>query len=246
MRLLGNGIRTLGRHFRASFVAGLLIMIPVVITWVILKFVFDTFDPLLEDAIQGAIGRWFHYTPGMGIVTLAIIVYLVGLVTTHVLGRRLIGLGHGLVDLVPFVRSIYSTARQATTVLSTVGSGSGDGQYTAVVFIEFPGYGLRSIGLVTAKIKDQGGETLLAVYVPTSPFPTSGFLVIMPENRVTYTDLAVDEAMKLIVSAGIVAPDKIASGPYTFGGVPVVNVPADPPTGQATEVQNPDGNASDQ
>ena len=243
MRLLGNGIRTLGRHFRASFVAGLLIMIPVVITWVILRFVFETFDPLLEDAIQGAIGHWFDYTPGMGIVTLAIIVYLVGLITTHVLGRRLIGLGHALVDLVPFVRSIYSTVRQATTVLSTVGSGA-DGQYSAVVFIEFPGYGLRSIGLVTAKIKDQGGETLLAVYVPTSPFPTSGFLVIMPEDRVTYTDLAVDEAMKLIVSAGIVAPDKIFSGPYTFGGVPGVNVPADPPTGQTTQAQDPNGNAS--
>ena len=243
MRFLGNGIRTAGRHFRTSFVAGLLIMIPVVITWVILKFVFDTFDPLLEDAIQAAAGR---YTPGMGIVTLAIIVYLLGLITTHVAGRRLLGMGNALVDLVPFVRGIYRTARQATTVLSTVGSGGADGHYTAVVFVEFPGYGLRSIGLVTSKIKDQQGQTLLAVYVPTSPFPTSGFLLILPEDQVTYTDLDVDEAMKLIVSAGIVAPDKIFSAPYTFGGVPGPNVPPDSPRGRAPQVQNPDGGASDQ
>ena len=191
-------------------------MLPLVVTFVILKFLFDTFDPILEDLIEKFAGR---YTPGMGIAALAIIIYVVGLITTHVLGRRLIEVGHGVVDLVPVVRGIYRTARQATEVFSAVADG-GSGKYSAVVFVEFPGYGLRSIGLVTAIMKDENGDTLLAVYCPTSPFPTSGFLCIIPEDRVTYTDLPVDEAMKLILSAGIASPESIRTGPLTFGGTP--------------------------
>ncbi len=196
--------------------AGILVMLPLVITWVILKFLFDTFDPILEDLIEKFANR---YTPGMGIAALALIIYLVGLIATQVIGRRLIQFGHGVVDLVPIVRGIYRTARQATEVFTSV-AGGGGGKYSAVVLVEFPGYGLRSIGLVTAKMKDENGGTLLAVYMPTSPFPTSGFLCILPEDRVTYTDLPVDEAMKMIVSAGIASPDTIRAGPLTFGGTP--------------------------
>ena len=209
--------RAVGSHVRSSLGAGILVILPLVVTFVILKFLFDTFDPIIKDLIEEFAPRYAF--PGMGIAGLALIIYLVGLITTHFLGRRLIQFGHGMVDLVPVVRGIYRTARQATDVLSTVADGSG-GKYSAVVFIEFPGYGLRSIGLVTAKMKDENGGTLLAVYCPTSPFPTSGFLCIIPEDRVTYTDLPVDEAMKLILSAGIASPESIRTGPLTFGGTP--------------------------
>ena len=192
-------------------------ILPLVVTFIILKFLFDAFDPIIKDLIEEFAPRYAF--PGMGIAGLALIIYLVGLITTHILGRRLIAFGHGIVDLVPVVRGIYRTARQATDVLSTVADGA-EGKYSAVVFIEFPGYGLRSIGLVTAKMKDENGDTLLAVYCPTSPFPTSGFLCIIPEDRVTYTDLPVEDAMKLIVSAGIASPDSIKTGPLTFGGTP--------------------------
>ena len=202
---------------RTSLGAGILVILPLVVTFVILKFLFDAFDPIIKDLIDEFAPRYAF--PGMGIAGLAIIIYLVGLITTHILGRRLIAFGHGIVDLVPVVRGIYRTARQATHVLSTVAEGSA-GKYSAVVFIEFPGYGLRSIGLVTAKMKDENDATLLAVYCPTSPFPTSGFLCIIPEDRVTYTDLPVEDAMKLIVSAGIASPDSIKTGPLTFGGIP--------------------------
>ena len=210
--------RSTGSHIRSSFGAGILVILPLVVTFVILKFLFDTFDPIIKDLIEELAPRYAF--PGMGIAGLALIIYLVGLITTHILGRRLIEFGHGVVDLVPVVRGIYRTARQATDVLSTVADGS-QGKYSAVVFIEFPGYGLRSIGLVTAKMRDENGDTLLAVYCPTSPFPTSGFLCIIPEDRVTYTDLPVEDAMKLIVSAGIASPDSIKTGPLTFGGVPL-------------------------
>ena len=213
-------LKNSGRHIRTTLIAGLLLIIPVAVTFIILRFIFDFFDGLLEPFLDQFL---VDYTPGMGIAALVIVIYLAGLVTTHILGRRLVRLGNNMVDRIPVVRSVYRTARQATDVLSAVSSSSG-GQYSSVVLVDFPGYGLRSIGLVTSKIKDKDDNTLLVVYMPTSPFPTSGFLVILPEERVTPTDIAVDDAIKMIVSAGVVAPDKITAYPGPFGPVP-------PPTG---------------
>ena len=233
-------LRSVGLHIRTTLIAGLLVIIPIVVTFLILKFVFDFFDPLLKDLLEQFIP---HYTPGMGIISLVIIIYLAGLVTTHVLGRRMIRLVQGTVDLIPVVRPIYRAARQATEVLSSVNS---NGRYTGVVLVEFPGHGLKSIGLVTGRIKDREGNFLLTVYMPTSPFPTSGFLIIMPEDRVTPTDMAVDDAMKLIISAGIVAPDKIVTAPGAFQtGPPPVGYPFVPES-RTTQPHPPDNSASNQ
>ena len=241
MKWIAQILKLIGLHFRTTLIAGLLITIPVVVTFVILKFVFNFFDDLLQPIFDRFIEDYIF--PGMGIVALVIIIYLAGLVTAHVMGRRLIAFGHSLVDLVPVVRTVYRAARQATDVLSTVGS---DGKYSCVVLVDFPGYGLKSIGLVTATLKDQNGTNLLAVYMPTSPFPTSGFLVILPEDQVTMTDLPVDDAMKLIVSAGIMAPDKIVSNPDAFGGArKPPGYPFSTP-GQAAPPQPPDSGASNQ
>ena len=204
MSWLMKVLKATGLHIRTTLFAGLVIIIPVGITFLILKYIFDFFDPVLKPIFTQFID-W--YTPGMGIVSLAIIIYLVGLVATHVLGRRLIDFGHSVVDRVPVVNALYRAARQATDVFSNVNSKS---RFTSVVLVDFPGYGLRSIGLVTSKLNDQHGNTLLVVYMPTSPLPTSGFLVILPEDRVTPTDIPVDDAMKLIISAGVVAPETIS------------------------------------
>ncbi len=218
-------------------------MIPVAVTALILKFLFDFFDGLLEPLFD----QFIDYQLGMGIAGLAVIIYLVGLVTTHFLGKRLMHLGNSVVDRIPVVSGVYRAARQATEVFSTVGSGS-NGKFSSVVLVEFPGNGLRSIGLVTARLKDQDGNQLLAVYMPTSPLPTSGFLVILPEDRVTPTDMAVDDAVKLIVSAGVVAPDRIMSHPFSVDGVPLQPpLPsASPPPDQGDPLASPDNRASNQ
>ena len=211
MGLISGVFKPTGRHLRTTLVAGLLVILPVAITFLILKFVFDFFDPLLKPLFDSALGR---YTPGMGIISLVIIIYLVGVVTTHVTGRRAISLMHACLDLVPVVRSVYRAARQATEVFSAMNnSGS---QYSGVVLVDFPGGGLKSIGLITSRMTDQDDNQLLAVYVPTSPFPTSGFLVLLPIDQVTPTDIPVDDAMKMIISAGIMTPSKITVTPNPF------------------------------
>ena len=231
MGWVGKILRTIGRHVRTTLVAGVLIIIPIVVTFVIVKFVFDFFDPLLKPLFEQFTDR---YVRGMGIAALVVIVYIAGLVTTHVLGRRLIELGHSLVDQIPVVRGVYRAARQATQVFSTVNTNGNSG---GVVLVDFPGNGLRSIGLVTGRLKDQHGNELVAVYMPTSPFPTSGFLIIMPEDRLTPTDLAVDDAMKLIVSAGVLSPERIEYSPSILEGVTATDL---------RRGQTPDNRASNQ
>ena len=243
MHWIGRTLKTFGKHIRTTLIAGILIMIPVAVTVLILRFIFEFFDGLLEPLLD----QFIDYQIGMGIAGLAIIIYLVGLVTTHFLGKRLINLGNNMVDRIPVVSGVYRAARQATEVFSTVGSGV-NGKFSSVVLVEFPGNGLRSIGLVTGRLKDQDGNPLLVVYMPTSPFPTSGFLVILPEDRVTPTDMAVDDAVKLIVSAGVMAPDRIVSYPTAVDGAPSQPVPpfASPPPDQGDPLASPDNRASNQ
>ncbi len=241
MSWIGSTLKPVGGHFRTTLVAGVLFIIPLGITVLIFKFIFDFFDPKLDPFFEQFMDP---VPPGLGIVALVILVYLAGLVAAHVLGRRLIRLGYSLVDRVPVISSVYRAARQATEVFSAIGS---DGKYTSVVLVDFPGYGLRSIGLVTGRMTDQDGTPLLAVYMPTAPVPTSGFLVIMPEDRVTPTDMAVEDAIKLIVSAGVVSPDRIVSTPNLFTNI--ANPPPEfRPYSQGHSEQSPpsDSRASNQ
>jgi uncharacterized membrane protein len=230
-----------GRHLRTTLLAGLLLIIPVGITFLILKFIFDFLDPLLKDFM----GRFIEVYPGMGIIALVIVIYLAGLLAAQVVGKRIIDLCINLVDRIPVVNGVYRAARQAIDVFSSVSS---NGRYTSVVLVEFPGYGLTSIGLVTGAIKDRSGNDLLVVYMPTSPFPTSGFLVILPEDQVTPTDLAVDDAIKMIVSAGVVVPKAIVADSYPFQHAPaaVRRVNSGPAGSSAEDAHTPDNLASNQ
>ena len=241
MRWIGQKLRTVGIHFRTTLIAGLLVLIPVAVTFLLLKFVFDFFDGLLEPFLV----HLPNYTQGMGIAALVIVIYLIGIVTTHFLGKRIIQLGNNMIDRIPVVSGVYRAARQATEVFSTVKSGS-DGKFSSVVLVEFPGNGLRSIGLVTGRLTDQGENPMIVVYMPTSPFPTSGFLVILYEHQVTPTDMAVDDAIKLIVSAGVIAPERIVSHPYPVDGTPSPTVSPFPAPDQPEQVPTPDNRASNQ
>ena len=134
-------------------------------------------------------------------LALVVIIYLLGLVAAHVLGVRLINVGHRIMEFIPVVKSIYGTARTAVIMLSS----SEDHDYSSVVLVEFPHPGMQSIGLVTSHMVDTNGEELLAVYIPTTPIPSSGFLVMVPAKDVTPTEMSVDDAMKVVISGGILA-----------------------------------------
>lgn len=198
-------LRSVGRHIRRTISAGLVVTIPLGITAVVINLVVDWFDPLLKPIFDNILGP-DRYREGMGIGALVVLIYIAGLLTTHVLGRRFIAYGHRIVGAVPVVRSVYNTLLLATEMLSVDKSTQ---KYSGVVLVDFPGAGSKAIGLVTSRVLDIDGKPSLAVFVPTTPVPTSGFLLIMPEETTIPVDVSVDEAMKLILSGGILTPDAV-------------------------------------
>ena len=205
MKAILAALSAVGRHFRSTISAGLLVIIPLGITALIIKFIFGWLDPLLKPAFEFFLGEG-DYRQGMGIGALVVLIYIAGLLTTHVIGRRIIEYGHRVVGVVPVVRAIYNTLLQATEVLSIANSSQ---RYSGVVLVDFPKEGSKAIGLITSRVQDLEGRPSLAVFVPTTPVPTSGFLLIVPEEDTILVDVTVDEAMKLIVSGGILTPEAV-------------------------------------
>ena len=185
-------------HLERTVAAGILVMLPIGITILVLKFFFDMLDPLLQRPFDFV---WDRDIPGLGLAALAVLIYLAGLIAAFVLGRRVINLAHRTMEVIPVVKGIYSTTRAAVAMLSN----SSGHRYSGVVLIDFPRHGIQSIGLITARMTGAQGEELLAVYIPTTPIPSSGFLVIAPVTEVTLTDMSVDEAMRIVVSGGVLA-----------------------------------------
>ena len=180
-------------------------MLPIGITALVLKFVFDLLTPILQPVTDLLPGPDVH---GTGLVALLLLIYVVGLIAAFVIGRRIIGVAHRVMEVIPVVKGIYSTTRTAVELLSRSGRNNGtsvDEHYTGVVLVEFPRPGVRSIGLITSQMYDSEGQEVLAVYVPTTPIPSSGFLIIVPSSQVTRLDMSVEEAMSVVVSGGILS-----------------------------------------
>jgi uncharacterized membrane protein len=193
-------------HFQRTLGAGVLVILPIGITVLVLKFFFDLLDPVLEPLVDLLPGR---SVTGTGMVALIVLVYLLGLFAALVVGRRLIGLGHRVMEVIPVVKGIYGTTRMAIEILSHSKNGNSNGgidgeeQYAGVVLIDFPRPGIKSIGLITSSMLDTDGEEVLSIYVPTTPIPSSGFLVIVPASDVTRTEMSVEDAMRVVISGGI-------------------------------------------
>ena len=198
-------------HFEATLAAGLLVILPLFITIWIMKFIFDLVDPILQTILLDYLPIP-HY-PGMGVLLMLVLVYVAGWFTTHVLGQKMINSAHWLVERIPGVGTIYSPLR---TAMQTLGKND-DRPYRGVVLVEFPRQGSKAIGLITSYLGETDGEDMLAVYVPTTPVPSSGFLIVVPYADVTFTDISVDDAMRIIISGGLLAGSLL--------GEPKVEVP---------------------
>jgi uncharacterized membrane protein len=188
-------------HVKKTFVAGLFILIPLGITLFILKFLFNFADGILGPYLAqvfAAITRHETYIPGMGMVTGAVVIYLTGLLATNVLGTRIIKWWDEVLSKIPLVKSIYTPSKQLTQMFK-----EGKSSYRRAVFVEWPRKGVRAVGFVTAEL-ERDGEKLIVVYVPTMPNPTSGFALFFHEDEVTDCGMTVEEAIRFIVSSGVV------------------------------------------
>jgi uncharacterized membrane protein len=207
-----------GQRLQRLFLTGLLTLLPIWLTWVVVKFVFvllsDTSRPLIGPLLHnlsatnrlafGWLDQPWVQTAFALLATLAVIL-LSGLMARRVVGQRLLRWFEVLVARIPLASTIYGSARKLLDILQTQPDGT-----QRVVLIDFPHTEMKSVGFVTRVIREQGtGRELAAVYVPTTPNPTSGYLEIVPVEKITPTDWTVDQAMSFIISGGAVSPDTI-------------------------------------
>jgi uncharacterized membrane protein len=209
------------RHVRTHFVRGLLIVLPTIITFWLLRILFgivsDNVTPwvlrLVSAAGVGGIDGWHARiaVPVIGILLTVLLIYLIGLIAANLVGQRVLRWVEGGILRIPVVKSIYGGARQ---LLDALGA-SGKGTFSRVVLVEYPRPGVWTIGFVTNETRSAmplGDDVVSAVMVffPTTPNPTSGWLAVVPEKDLIDLDLSIEEGVKLIVSGGIVSPDVIS------------------------------------
>jgi uncharacterized membrane protein len=206
-------------HIRRYFIAGLITVIPLWITWLLLRFLFQTVSAVGEPTVQWLAkkaGSQFPMIEGilssdtfqaiLAFVFVMAVVFALGMLTTVVGGRKIVELFESILDRLPLVRNIYGAVKKLTTVLQE----KPGGDVQRVVLIDFPSPEMKTVGLVTRVFEDMNtGRKLAAVYVPTTPNPTSGYLEIVPIDRLTPTDWSMDQAMSFIVSGGAIAPENI-------------------------------------
>jgi uncharacterized membrane protein len=184
-----------------QFVMGLILVVPLGLTVWILWWIFSGIDNILGQYIEKL---WGHYYTGIGFGVMVILIYLIGLLAGNFIGRRLIRFGESLLGRVPVVRPLYNGIKQ---VLESFSSPSKTG-FMQVVLVEYPRKGIKAIGFITNELVDSSGQKLINVFVPTAPNPTTGFLQIMKEEEITRTGLSVDDAIKMVVSAGRTVPER--------------------------------------
>ncbi len=197
--------------FRASlkryFLTGLLVITPIWGTILILKTLFVTVDSILGTALADLVLPDYYF-PGLGIMALMLLIFLAGVLATNFLGRRMVSRWEELLDRVPIVRGIYATLKSMMDILSF----KQREKYDKVVMIQFPKDGNYCLAFVTGETRGEiqrlAPEPLIHVFVPTSPNPTSGYFLLVPEKEVEAVDMSVEEAMKLIVSGGFYSPQE--------------------------------------
>ncbi len=195
-------LRRIGRKVRGHFLAGILITVPLGLTIWAFVWAFDEIDGWLQPIVERIFG---HTIPGVGFGVTVIVIYLVGLIASNVIGRRLIGYGEAIMGRIPIVRYLYNGTRQ---ILQSFSAPEATG-FMQVVLAEFPRKGTRTIGFITNEVSDESGRKLLNVFIPTAPNPTSGFLQILREEEIIRTDISVDAALKMVVSGGRMSPEEI-------------------------------------
>ncbi len=195
-------------HLKKYFITGLLIWLPLAITYMVISWIVGTLDAILlwlPEEYQPSRYLGVHI-PGVGVVAGLLLVFFTGLVAANVIGQKLVKLWEALLARIPVVKSIYYSVKQ---VSDTVFSSSGQA-FRKALLVQYPREGVWTIAFLTGQPGGNAAEHLrgdyVSVYVPTTPNPTSGFFLMLPRSDTIELEMSVDEALKYIISMGVVAP----------------------------------------
>ncbi len=199
---------------RRKMIAGLLVVLPIFVTFFVIKFLFTMIGGILSPVVVRAVGS-FGFSPSSKIdefiitsvafVLTFVALYFIGVIATNFLGKFVITFFEKIVNNVPIIKNVYTSSKKLIEILSLPTTQS----FKRVVIVEYPRVGMKAFAFVTGGLKTKNGAELSSIFIPTTPNPTSGFLIYLPEQDIEETDLSIEEGMKLIVSGGILVPERM-------------------------------------
>ncbi len=187
------------------FLAGLLVTVPLIVTYYVLKSLFGALDGLLNPVVHKLLG---YNIPGLGAIVTILLVLLAGVVATNYLGARLIGAGDRLLRHTPLVRVIYFATKQLVQSVTT----PRDAAFSEVVLVEYPRKGVYAVGFLAGRCRVEAAgeiEGRRLVFIPNSPTPFTGYVVLVRDEEVFPVDMSLEAAIKVLVSGGIVTPELV-------------------------------------
>jgi len=199
--ILSKAISVLKRYF----VSGVLVVVPLILTYIVLKFLFEAIDGLLQPLFYGIFG---YFIPGLGVLTTLLIIILAGILTRNLVGAKLYGYGDRILARLPIIRTIYMAAKQLIEAVS----GPAVSSFKEVALVEYPRRGSWVLSFVSNRIKtDIDSETpeFVSCFVPSTPTPISGFVIMVPAADVIVVEMTIEEGIKFLVSGGVASPDTI-------------------------------------
>jgi len=186
------------QKIKRHLIAGVLAIVPIALTFWILRFLFRFLDSFTAPILRN-IGIEI---PGLGIILTLLFIFLLGLLITNVLGRTIFNWGEKVLNKLPLVNTIYNAVKQITNAFS----GKSMKDFKQVIFIQYPRKGLWTMCFVTNQSKNESGDEFYHVFVPTTPNPTSGVFIVIPQKDAVHPDISVEEGLKSIISGGIIDP----------------------------------------
>ena len=193
-------MNSITQNFRSKLFAGVATLLPLYLTFFVIKFLFVTLEEMSDPLLK----RFNLEIPGLGIILTVLLIYILGFLVTNFLGRKIFNLGERIVKKVPIVNMIYTTLKQIT---DTFTKGSTDA-FEGAVYIQYPRQGLWTMAFISGESKTKDGVPYYHLFVPTTPNPTSGFFLMIPQADTVATGMSVEDGLKTIISGGLLAPEE--------------------------------------
>jgi uncharacterized membrane protein len=203
------------KNTKRKIITGLLVVFPIFITYIVIKFLFGLIGGLLSPLVKESfifLGISLKNSKvdefvitSVAFVLTFLALYFIGAIATNFFGKLILSFFEAILHKTPIIKNIYTSSKQLIEIISPPGRKS----FKRVVIVEYPRVGMNAFAFVTGNIKTKDGTELTSIFIPTTPNPTSGFLIYLPEEDITETDMDIEEGMKLIISGGILVPKQI-------------------------------------
>jgi uncharacterized membrane protein len=215
--------KSLFARWRRSFLAGLAVVLPGVITLAIVKWLFGTISSFTDSLLfflpstitheDNGLGPVHWYWSVLALAVAAVMVTIIGVLARYYIGKRMIDLADSLMLRVPVLNKIYGTIKQVDQAFSSGKKSS----FQTVVLVEYPREGIYSVGFITSEQSDEVDEKMgkkcVRIFIPTTPIPTGGFLIIVPEEKVIRLNMSVPDGLKYIISIGAISQERLPAPP---------------------------------